>query len=304
MNDVLAPPATYRGRFAPTPSGPLHFGSLIAAVGSYLQARRAGGEWWLRIEDLDPPRVVPGAADAILRTLEAFGFEWDGPVLYQSRRGEAYEAALTALRRAGAIYPCTCSRREIAERARIGAAGPIYPGTCRGGHDPSRRQQSWRLRTAGARIAFLDELQGPVAMDLEAELGDFVVRRADGVFAYHLALVVDDAASGITHVVRGRDLLACTAPQIYLQRQLGLPQPRYLHLPIAVNTLGQKLSKQTHAPALDAARAVPLLARALAFLGHPPPAEAQDSLAALWRWARANWDPARIPAAVAAPPLD
>lgn len=304
MSATDTTPSIYRGRFAPTPSGPLHFGSLIAAVGSYLQARRVGGEWWLRIEDLDPPRVVPGAADAILRTLEAFGFTWDGPVLYQSQRSEAYREALETLRRADAVYRCTCSRREIAARAALGPAGPIYPGTCRSGHDPGRSQYSWRLRTAGARIAFVDAVQGPVAMDIEAELGDFVVLRADGVFAYHLALVVDDAASGITHVVRGRDLLACTAPQIYLQRQLGLPQPRYLHLPIAVNTLGQKLSKQTHAPALDAARAVPLLARALAFLGHPPPAEAQDSLAALWRWARANWDPARIPAAVAAPPLD
>lgn len=283
----------YRGRFAPTPSGPLHFGSLIAAVGSYLQARRAGGEWWLRIEDLDPPRTVPGAADDILRTLEAFGFRWDGPVVYQSQRTEAYRAAFDSLRAAGAIYPCTCSRSEIALRARSGPAGPIYPGTCRAGAAPDR-PRSWRVRTAGAEIQLMDAVQGLVRVDLAQEVGDFVVLRADGVYAYHLALVVDDAAAGVTEVVRGQDLLSCTPPQILLQRRLGLITPDYLHLPIAVNRQGQKLSKQTFAPAIQADAAVELLSKALGFLGHPPPAQIGE-LDELWTWAEAAWDPARIP---------
>ena len=284
----------YRGRFAPTPSGPLHFGSLVAAVGSYLEARRRGGEWLLRIEDLDPPRVVAGAAEHIQRTLEAFGFEWDGPVVHQSARDGAYLEALEALRESGAVYPCHCSRKAIAEAGRIGPAGPVYPGTCRRGGG-SRGRHSWRLNVEGARVRFEDAVQGPIDVDLEAELGDFVVRRADRVFAYHLALVVDDAAAAITDVVRGRDLLICTAPQILLQQRLGLPTPRYMHLPLAVNREGQKLSKQSHAPALDVRRAAEQLAQALGFLGHRPPDEVHGDVRAVWVWALEHWDAGRIP---------
>lgn len=287
----------YRGRFAPTPSGPLHFGSLIAAVGSYLDARAHGGQWLVRIEDLDPPRVVAGAADDILRTLEAFGFGWDGDVVYQSARTYAYRDALARLQAQGLAYPCRCTRKQIAEHARIGPAGPIYPGTCRGQRVDGGRH-SWRVDTRGARIAFDDAVQGRVAVDLEAELGDFVVRRADGLFAYHLASVVDDAEAGVTDVVRGQDLLPSTAPQIYLQRLLGLPTPRYLHLPLALNELGQKLSKQTYAPALEVHRRAVLLCEAMTFLGHPPPPHAADGgLDNLWQWAIAAWNPAHVPQA-------
>lgn len=293
-NNSIPTRRRYRGRFAPTPSGPLHFGSLVAAVGSYLEARRQQGEWLLRIEDLDPPRVAPGATDAILRTLESFGLHWDGEVVYQSARGPAYQAALEQLQAQGAIYRCSCSRKKILSAGHIGPVGPVYPGTCRG-RSVSRPNASWRVDTRGGRIFFEDAVQGPVAVDLEREIGDFVVRRADGLYAYHLASVVDDAAAGITAVVRGHDLLPCTAPQIFLQQLLGLPTPQYLHLPLALNQQGQKLSKQTGARALDPAQRTSLLAQALAFLGHPPPAEAIADLDGLWQWAHANWDPGRIP---------
>lgn len=298
------PDTSYRGRFAPTPSGPLHFGSLIAAVGSYLEAKVRDGQWLLRIEDLDPPRAVPGAAADIQRTLEAFGFEWNGPVVFQSQRGDAYRAALAQLEAAGAVYPCTCSRKQIQTAARLGPAGPIYPGTCRRLSSTGTKRPSWRANTEGARIAFVDALQGPVEAALEQTIGDFVVRRADGIFAYHLALVVDDAAAGITHVVRGQDLLACAPPQIFLQQQLGLPTPHYLHLPVATNRDGQKLSKQTHARALDLQHRPQLLAQALSFLGHPPPAEVKDDLPALWQWARRHWSTAQIPRLACSPATD
>ena len=284
----------YRGRFAPSPTGPLHFGSLLAAVGSYLQARRAGGQWLLRIEDLDPPRVMPGAADAILRTLEAFGLHWDGEPVFQSRRQEAYEAALQRLIDSGDAYPCSCSRKDVQAAARaVGPTGAVYPGTCRDGALPGR-PTSWRLRAGEARIGFDDRLQGPQRIDMAAEIGDFVLRRADGIFAYHLASVVDDGEAGITEVVRGRDLLACTAPQILLQQRLALPTPAYLHLPLAVNAQGQKLSKQSYAPALAAADAVAQLRRALEVLGQrlPPEPASRDEL---WAWAIAHWDPAALP---------
>jgi glutamyl-Q tRNA(Asp) synthetase len=290
----LEPTSRYRGRFAPTPSGPLHFGSLIAALGSYLEARRRGGDWLVRIEDLDPPRAVPGAADLILRTLEAFGFHWDGEVVYQSRRSDAYGAALAQLRASGTAYRCGCSRKQIAAAGLNGPAGPIYPGSCRGG-TTATGPTAWRVDTSGARIAFDDAVQGRIAVDLERDIGDFVVRRADGLYAYHLASVVDDADAGITAVVRGQDLLICTAPQIFLQGLLGLPTPTYLHLPLALNRQGQKLSKQTYAPALDTRRRAGLLAEALRFLGHPPPDDCAADLETLWQWAVLHWDAARIP---------
>ena len=261
----------YKTRFAPSPTGPLHFGSLVAALGSFLEARARGGEWHVRIDDLDPPREEPGAAAAILRTLEAYGLHWDGEVIYQSTRTEAYKAALGTLLSKGAAFACGCSRKEIAAAGRRGPAGWIYPGTCRRGLPPGRRGRSVRVAVEGAVTTFEDAACGPVSIDLEAELGDFVIRRADGLFAYHLACVVDDAAAGFTHVVRGRDLLSCTPPQIHLQRLLGLPTPEYLHLPLAVNAAGEKLSKQTHAPPLDDTRPGPAMVEALQLLGlHPP----------------------------------
>lgn len=292
----------YRGRFAPSPSGPLHFGSLVTAVGSYLDARCQGGEWCLRIDDLDPPRVVPGAADAILRTLEAYGFQWDGAVAFQSARGQAYAAAFETLQRLGVVYACGCTRREIADSI-VGLPGAsVYPGTCRGGLAPGKTARAFRVRTEGARIAFHDRLQGAIAVDLACEVGDFVVLRADGPFAYQLAVVVDDAEQGISDVVRGADLLDSTARQIHLQRLLGLPTPRYLHLPVVVNALGEKLSKQTLAPPLDPGRPAPALVAALEFLGQAPPAAlARADVAEVWRWALAHWDPARLPRVRAAP---
>ena len=286
----------YRGRFAPSPTGPLHFGSLVAALGSYLDAKANHGAWLLRIEDIDTPRVMPGTADHILRTLEAFGMAWDGPVLYQSTRAEAYHAALEQLRTLGALYACACSRREIADSAVHGIDGPVYPGTCRVGLPPGRAARATRVRTqsmpgaADAYTRFDDGVQGPIMQDVEHAVGDFVVARADGSIAYQLAVVVDDAAQGITHVVRGADLLDSTPRQILLQGLLQLPTPHYAHLPVALNEQGEKLSKQTLAAAVDPDKPVPALLRALAFLAQAPPiALQQANLAEVWAWARENW---------------
>ncbi|HET9701963.1 MAG TPA: tRNA glutamyl-Q(34) synthetase GluQRS [Burkholderiales bacterium] len=293
------PPAAasrYRGRFAPSPTGPLHFGSLVAAAGSFLEARARGGEWLVRMEDLDPPRVVPGAADDILRTLEALGFAWDGAVEWQSRRGDAYHAALERLRETGLVYPCACSRKEVADSAVTGIEGFVYPGTCRGGLPPGREPRALRLNTAGQAVEFEDALQGTVRQQLDTEIGDFVVYRADRVYAYQLAVVVDDAWQEITHVVRGADLLASTPRQIWLQRLLGYPTPEYLHLPVAVNAAGEKLGKQTGAAAVPAADPLPSLLAALDFLGHrPPPQLARGRVRDLWAWATENWDSRRLP---------
>lgn len=268
----------YRGRFAPTPSGPLHFGSLLAAVGSYWAARASGGTWLLRIDDLDRPRVVPGAADGILRTLESFGFQWDGPVAYQSQHQEIYLQAFLDLQEAELIYPCGCSRRQL-------DGYTIYPGTCRRS-PPTRGQQAWRASVPSTPLTFHDTWLGPQEQNLAAEVGDFVVRRRDGLFAYQLAVVVDDHAAGVTHVVRGADLLDNTARQIWLHQCLGLDIPEYGHLPVAVNQRGQKLSKQTCAPALDTTQANRLLCAALAALGWETPAGLdQENVATIWRWA-------------------
>ncbi len=286
----------YRGRFAPSPTGPLHFGSLVAALASCLDARAAGGEWLVRMEDVDRSREVPGAADQILRALEAFGFEWDGPVMYQQHRDEAYGAALERLLAAGHAFPCACTRRELETGAPPGPQGRIYPGTCREGLPPGREARAVRVRVDGAAVRFEDRLLGPQGQDLAAEVGDFVVRRGDGLFAYQLAVVVDDAAQGITDVVRGSDLLGSTPRQIHLQRLLGLPTPRYLHLPVAVDARGVKLSKQTGAPPVDARQPLPALCAALRFLGHAPPREAcTGSLNDFWRWAIGHWSVERLP---------
>jgi glutamyl-Q tRNA(Asp) synthetase len=279
----------YVGRFAPSPTGPLHFGSLVAALASWLDARAARGRWLVRMEDLDAPRQQPGAAEDILRTLERFGLAWDGPVAYQSLRAPRYEAALDRLRRH--TYWCGCSRREIADSS-LGLAtdgARIYPGTCRGGLAHGRAPRALRLRTDAQAIAFRDRVQGEQSQVLAVDVGDFVLYRADGQFAYQLAVVVDDAEQGVTDVVRGADLLDSTARQIHLQRLLGVPTPRYLHVPVAVNAAGEKLSKQTGARAAIAADVPP----ALSFLGLAVPSglSGPDLLA----WAVGAWDPSRIP---------
>jgi len=292
---ALYPQMRYTGRFAPSPTGPLHFGSLVAALASWLDARAAGGTWLLRMEDLDKPREQPGAAQAIVRQLEALGLGWDGPVLYQSARGERYAAVLEDLARRGATYPCGCTRSEIADSALAIDGARVYPGTCRAGLAPGRRARATRLRTASEPIRFVDRVQGEIAQSVEREVGDFVLRRADGVIAYQLAVVVDDADQGVTDVVRGADLLDSTARQIWLQRQLGYPTPRYLHLPAALNAGGEKLSKQTGAAAIDAAQPLRELARALAFLGQGVP-EASTATQMLQR-ALERWDVSLIPRA-------
>jgi len=286
----------HHGRFAPTPSGPLHFGSMVAAVGSFLDAKSQGGTWGLRIDDLDPPRVAPGSVDSIFRCLEKFQMTWDGDVVYQSRRMDAYRTALDQLRGRGLVYACACSRKEIGDAAFGGLDGPVYPGTCRDGLPPGREARAWRVRTDDAAIEFVDLLQGRVRQDLEGEIGDFVLFRADRVYAYHLACAVDDDAQGVTHVVRGADLLASTPRQIYLQRSLGLSTPAYLHLPIALNAAGEKLSKQTLARPVEPERAAAILADVLKFLNHSPPDEVcADGVATLWRWALENWRRERLP---------
>lgn len=286
----------YRGRFAPSPTGPLHFGSMVAAVGSFLEARHRGGEWLVRMEDLDPPREVPGAGDDILRTLEAFGLNWDGEVVYQSRRQALYEEALEKLRARGALYACACSRREIADSSMSGVDGLVYPGTCRAGIAPGRAPRAWRVKVDGQKIEFIDAIQGRMIRDLAADFGDFVVRRADGFFAYQLAVMVDDAAQGITAIVRGADLIESTPRQIHLQRLLGLPTPDYLHLPVALNAQSEKLSKQTLAAPLDATRPLPALLQVMRFLGQDVPGELMEgSIEDFWRWAVGNWDVGRVP---------
>jgi len=270
---------------------------MVAAVGSYLDAKAHGGSWALRIDDLDPPRVAPGSVDSILRCLEKFQMAWDGDVVFQSARMAAYQGALDELRAADLVYACGCTRKEIGDAGLDGADGPVYPGTCRNGLPPGREERAWRVRTGGMAIEFVDLLQGRVRQDLAREIGDFVLFRADRVFAYHLACAVDDSAQGITHVVRGADLMASTPRQIHLQRLLGLPTPEYLHLPIALNAAGDKLSKQTLASAVDTDRAAATLADVLRFLKHAPPDEVcADGVSALWRWALENWRRDRLPA--------
>ena len=246
------------GRFAPSPTGPLHFGSLVAALGSWLDARASGGRWLVRMEDVDEPRCVPGADTEILRALEAFGLHWDGEVMVQSRRRDAYTEALDRLKREGLVFGCACTRREI--------EGDRYSGTCRAGTG-GREVRSWRFRVPTLPVAFEDRRLGAFEERLEDTCGDVVLLRADGYFAYQLAVVVDDAAQGVTDVVRGADLLDSTARQIALHRALGSQPPRHLHLPVALNETGQKLSKQTKAAAIDPARAEALTYDALAFLG-------------------------------------
>lgn len=282
-------PPPYIGRFAPTPSGYLHFGSLVAALASYLDARNVGGRWLLRMEDLDPPREMPGAQDAILRTLESYGLNWDGEVLKQSQRHAAYASVLEGLLQQGLAYACTCSRKQLE-----GCDG-IYPGTCRNANRATA-DAAIRLRVPSLEYCFEDRVQGRFCQHLQRELGDFVIRRRDGLYAYQLAVVLDDAAQGITDVVRGADLLDNTPRQLYLQELLGLSQPRYLHVPLIIQPDGHKLGKRYRSPPLPPEQASPLLARALRALGQALPQELENAPPAeLLEWGVAHWNAATIP---------
>lgn len=286
---------TYRGRFAPTPSGPLHFGSLVAAAGSYLEARSRRGEWRLRIDDLDPPRVAPGATESILRCLEALGFEWDGPVLYQSKRLPAYHASLHRLRRIGVVYPCACTRKEIADSAIPGVEGPVYPGTCRNALPPGQPARALRLSVQGMHVEFDDPVLGRQHRDLEREAGDFIVYRADGVYAFHLASAVDDGEQGMTDVVRGADLLESSLRQAQLLGLLALPIPRYVHLPVAIDQSGEKLSKQTRAAPLDPTRPFAVLQAVWRFLNQATRDDLDGAtVPEFWRYAISRWDLRRV----------
>lgn len=288
--------APYVGRFAPSPTGPLHVGSLVAAVASYLDARAAGGQWRVRMEDLDRPRCETGAADIILRQLESYGLLWDGEVLYQSQRDDAYAATLDTLQTQGAVYPCACTRSQLVHAPRNHEGEIIYPGTCRTGLPAGTIACAWRVHVPDANTHFHDRIHGALQQDLASGVGDFIVKRADGLFAYQLAVVVDDAFQGITHVVRGADLLWNTPRQIHLQTLLGLPTPTYAHVPLITNSAGQKLSKQTRAPALPERDRGAVLEQALAVLGHIPPAEMVGAdPAELLAWASTHWQIEGVP---------
>jgi glutamyl-Q tRNA(Asp) synthetase len=280
-----------RGRFAPSPTGPLHFGSLVAALGSWLFARSAGGTWIVRMEDLDREREVHGAAERILATLDAFGLVSDEEIVYQSRRGDRYAAALARLDRDGHAYRCWCSRADLEP------CGGIHPAQCVA--PAGDRAPAWRLRVRDHVLAYDDAIQGPQRQDLARETGDFVIWRADGACAYQLAVVVDDAELGVTQVVRGADLLDSTPRQVFLQRLLGLPQPAHAHLPLVLDADGRKLSKQDRALPVDAADPLPPLRHALAFLGQPVPRAGTP--ARLLALAASAFDLARVPRAVPTP---
>ena len=302
MNATVSDNPIIIGRFAPSPTGPLHVGSLVAALGSYLMARSSGGRWLLRMEDLDLPRVVPGIADDMLRTLEILGFRWDGEVVYQSRRSEYYRAAAELLVQRGLAYACGCTRREIAQLA----SAPheevvVYPGICRNGLPAEKVERALRVKVYDEVISFMDGIMGRYSQHLTASCGDFVIHRADGPYAYHLAVVVDDAAAGVNQVVRGADLLSSTPRQIYLQRVFEYATPSYSHLPLVTGPEGTKLSKRDHAVSLAAGRDLvkeggALLVSALRFLGQSPPPELQGAPSAeVLQWATSNFDQSAIP---------
>lgn len=285
----------YIGRFAPTPSGHLHFGSLVAALASYLDARAVGGRWLLRMEDLDPPREEPGAQAAILKALESYGFEWDSEMVRQSDRHDAYDQVINRLFSQGLAYACTCSRKQLE------AYQGIYPGLCRNaGH--GTEDAAIRLRVPELEYHFTDRVQGEFRQHLGREVGDFVIRRRDGLYAYQLAVVLDDAWQGVTDIVRGADLLDSTPRQLYLQELLGLPQPRYLHVPLITQPDGHKLGKSYRSPPLAADQATPLLLRALRALGQQPGPELADaSPRELLAWGIRHWDASKIPRTLSLP---
>ena len=286
----------YIGRFAPSPTGLLHIGSLLTAVASYADARFHSGKWLLRMEDLDPPREMQGAADNILFTLEKFGFEWDGEVAYQSQRHAFYRDALDDLRVRNLVYPCDCSRKDWHEKARLGADGFVYNGACANKNifRQPEKPPAWRVRVPDEIIEFDDEIVGYYAQNLAHDIGDFVLLRADGFWAYQLAVVVDDAAQGITHIVRGQDLLVSTPRQIYLQRCLNAPTPHYAHLPLLTNKLGEKWSKQTRADAIDVNQAAAQLRQVMSYLNIPTAPDTNQPHDLL-NWTVANWQMTRVP---------
>ncbi|MFQ6575149.1 tRNA glutamyl-Q(34) synthetase GluQRS [Pseudomonas sp. UM16] len=288
----------YIGRFAPTPSGFLHFGSLVAALASWLDARAVGGQWLLRMEDIDPPREAPGAQAAILHTLESYGLEWDGEVVYQSQRHEAYAEVVERLFRQGLAYACTCSRKQLE------SYHGVYPGLCRNaGH--SCEGAAIRLRVPELVYHFNDRVQGHFEQHLGREVGDFVIRRRDGLYAYQLAVVLDDAWQGVTDIVRGADLLDNTPRQLYLQELLGLAQPRYLHVPLIVQPDGHKLGKSYRSPPLATDQATPLLLRALRALGQATESSMeQGTPAEVLVHAALHWKPAALPRRLSVPEAD
>jgi glutamyl-Q tRNA(Asp) synthetase len=302
VNQAVAAPHPVVGRFAPSPTGPLHLGSLVAALGSYLMAKGSGGLWQLRMEDLDQPRLVAGIADDMLATLETLGFQWDGEVVYQSRRTGQYRDAAQELTRRGLAYPCGCTRSEIAQIASAPHEdGLVYPGICREGLPPLKVERALRVKVYDEVISFDDLVMGHYSQHLTGSCGDFVIHRADGPYAYHLAVVVDDAASGVNQVVRGADLLSSTPRQIYLQRIFGYASPRYAHLPLVTGPGGSKLSKRDHAVSLAAGRDLAreggaLLFSALRFLGQSPPSElAGAAPAEVLQWGVSNFELAAVP---------
>jgi glutamyl-Q tRNA(Asp) synthetase len=281
--------SNYRGRFAPSPTGRLHFGSLVAAVASFARARQSDGIWLVRMDDLDPPRELAGAAERILADLPYFGLDADEPVLFQSQRQPAYDLAITKLFELQLAFDCGCGRAQLPK-------GKPYPGTCEKGLDADRPARSVRLRVNPQPIEFQDLIQSTVSESLENTSGAFVVRRADGLTAYQLAVVVDDAWQGITEVFRGSDLIDSTPRQIHLQRCLGLNQPAYAHFPVATHADGNKLSKQTQALPIDRDDALPALLLAWQFLGqHAPPKRARQSVSRFWDWAVPDWDMNQVP---------
>jgi len=286
------------GRFAPSPTGPLHFGSLLAALASYLEAKKSQGKWLVRMEDLDKPREMKGAAEEILRTLEAYGLYWDGEIVYQSKRTDLYQSALNQLNVEKQTYACSCSRKEIQDSAtnsRIGIEGIIYPGTCREKHI-TKTPHAIRVKTLDQNINFEDLIQGRITQNLAKEIGDFVIKRVDGLFAYQLSVVVDDYLQGITHIVRGADLLDSSTRQIYLQDLLGYQHIQYAHIPAAHNQQGEKLSKQTLAQAILAKDSSKNLYKALCFLGQMPPADlSAEKTEQILNWAMGNWDINKVP---------
>lgn len=294
LKERLLNKPTYRGRFAPSPTGELHFGSLVAAVGSYLDARANMGEWIVRIEDVDSTRCHRDYETSILKTLEAFGFEWDGPVIRQTDRLDAYRTAFDKLKREGLVYGCSCTRKEIADSVTGIDGAPVYPGTCRDGLRKGKSARAWRLHVPDKLTGFEDAVLGYQRQNLEKDVGDFVLLRADGLFAYQLAVVVDDIEQGVTHIVRGADLLASTPRQIWLYECLGQPVPVYAHLPLAVNENGEKLSKQTRAAPVGSADPVSVIKAAMRFLNLVPENEG-IALQDLWNWAIMNWSIKNVP---------
>jgi len=294
MNTHISENATiYKGRFAPSPTGELHFGSLLAAVSSYLEAKTHNGDWIIRMEDLDQPRTVNGSADSILKTLDTFGFEWDGEVVFQSQRSELYDDYLQQLISEHLIYRCDCSRNKLKESKNF----PVYDGFCRNKNNKISPPYALRCKTPDTKISFIDQIQGNYSVDLNQQCGDFIVRRRDQLFAYHLAVVCDDAEQAITDIVRGADLLAATPVQIYLQRQLQLTEPVYSHIPVAMHQQGRKLSKSHQDLAVMHNSPAAIMTQALNFLGQSPPVElAQTDICEFWRWAIKNWNLNKIPA--------